>query len=149
MAALICNLGNGAQEISVNIECKNLKKNTNIMTSDLRKPRKLLSDEDLLERKSDLDELEELFTMSTRPHVRNIVLSLVTELADSLKTIECDLKDAPKSAKKWSDVVAGMSTSRVEEELTSMADMGKLEVTEVKIVSTKQVLKRNCMWSLP
>jgi hypothetical protein len=97
----------------------------------------------------DLDKLEDLFTMSTRPHIINIVLSLVTELAESLKTIKCDLKDAPKLVKKRSDVVAGMSTSRVEEELTSMVDMGTLEVTEVTIVSTKQVLKRNCMWSLP
>jgi hypothetical protein len=33
-----------------------------------------------------------------------------------MKTIKCDLKDAPKSVKKWSNVVAG-STCRVEEEL--------------------------------
>jgi hypothetical protein len=75
MVAVTWKLGDGAQKISLNIECQNLKNNRSIVTSDLRKQSKLLGEEDLLELRFHLDELQ-LFTKSTRPHVRNLLLSL-------------------------------------------------------------------------
>jgi hypothetical protein len=80
----------------------------------------------LLELRFDLDELQELFNMSTQPHVRNLLLSLVNELENSMKTIKCDLKETPKSVKKWSNIVAGRSNCSEEEDLTSSRNIGTI-----------------------
>jgi hypothetical protein len=41
--------------------------------------RKLASEEDVWELKFDLDEMQEFLTMSTRPYVKGLLLSLVDE----------------------------------------------------------------------
>jgi hypothetical protein len=46
---------------------------------------------DLLELKFDLDEMQEMFTMSTRPYVKGLLLSLVDELQNRMKNMRCDL----------------------------------------------------------
>lgn len=43
--------------------------------------------------------------MSTRPHVRNIMSSIVSKLEIIFRTIQCKLKETAKMKKKWSDVV--------------------------------------------
>jgi hypothetical protein len=47
---------------------------------DQRNQRKLASEEDVWELKFDLHEMQELFTVSTRPYVKGLSLSLVDEL---------------------------------------------------------------------
>jgi hypothetical protein len=63
-----------------------------IVISDQRNKRKLVS-EDLLELNFDLDEMQELSTMSTHPYVRSLLLSLVNELQNKIKNIKCDLTE--------------------------------------------------------
>ena len=77
--------------------------------------RKLTSEEDAWELKFDLDELQELFTMSTHPYVIGLLLSLVDELQNRVKDMRCDLTDKLGTVKKWSDLVTGSSTCRKEE----------------------------------
>jgi hypothetical protein len=83
--------------------------------SDQRNQRKLVSEEDLLELKFDLDEMQEIFTMSTHPYVKGPLLSLVDELQNRMKNMWCDLTENLGAVKKWSDVVAGRNTCRKEE----------------------------------
>jgi hypothetical protein len=87
--------------------------------SDQRNKRQLVSEEDLLELNFDLDEMQELSTMSTHPHVRSLLLSLVNKLQNKMKKIKCDLTENLNTVKKMSDVVAGRSTCRKEEDPTS------------------------------
>jgi len=70
MAASTWKLGEGAQNRSVNTESKNSKNTRSTVISDQRNQSKLVSEEDLLDLKFDLDEMQELFTLSTRPHVK-------------------------------------------------------------------------------
>jgi hypothetical protein len=58
-----------------------------------RNKRQLVCEEDLLELNFDLDEMQELSTMSTHPHVRSLLLSLVKELQNKMKNIKCDLTE--------------------------------------------------------
>jgi len=91
-----------------------------IVISGQRNKRQLVCEEDLLELNFDLDEMQELSTMSTHPHVRSLLLSLVKELQNQMKNIKCDLTENLNTVKKkWSDVVAGRSTCRKEEDPTS------------------------------
>jgi len=93
--------------------------------NDQRNQRKLVSEEeDLLELNFDPDERQELFTMSIRPHVRSLLLSLVNELQNKLKNVKCDLTENLNAVKKWSDVVAGRSTCIKEEDLKSNRNFG-------------------------
>jgi hypothetical protein len=78
--------------------------------SDQRNQRQLVSEEDVLELNFDLDKMQELSTVSTRPHVKSLLLSLVNELQTKMKNIKCDLTANLNAVKKWSDVVAGRST---------------------------------------
>ena len=60
----------------------------------------------MLELNFDIDEMQELFTMSIRPHVRSLLLSLVNELQNKMKNAKCDLTENLNAMKKWSDVLA-------------------------------------------
>jgi hypothetical protein len=82
---------------------------------DQRNQRKLVSEEDVWDLKFDLDEMQELFTLSTRPYVKGLLLSLVDELQNRMKNLRCDLAERLGAAKKWSDVVAERSRCRKEE----------------------------------
>ena len=62
--------------------------------------RKLASEEDVWELKFDLDEMQELFTMSTRPYVKDLLLSLVDELQNRMKNMRCDLTEKLGAVKK-------------------------------------------------
>jgi len=83
--------------------------------SNQRNERKLVSIEDVWELKFDLDEMQELFTLSAHPYVKGLLLSLVDELQNRMKNMRCDLTEKLGAVKKWSDVVAGRSTCRKEE----------------------------------
>ena len=48
--------------------------------NDKRNQRKLVSEEDVWELKFDLDEMQELFTLSTHPYVKGFLPPLVDEL---------------------------------------------------------------------
>ena len=72
----------------------------------------------------DLDEMQQLFTMSIRPHVRSILLSLVNELQNKMKNVKCHLTENLNAMKKWSDVVAGTRTCRKEEDRKSNQNFG-------------------------
>ena len=96
------------------------------MINDQRNQRKLVSEEeDLLELNFDLDEMQELFTMSIRPHVRSLLLSLVNELQNKMKNVKCHLTKNLNAVKKWSDVVAGTSTCRKEEDPKSNRNLDR------------------------
>jgi hypothetical protein len=88
MAASTWKLGDGTQNKSVNTESKNSKNTGSIVISDQGNQRKLVCEEDLLELKFDIDEMQELFTMSTHPHVRSLLLSLINELQNTMKNIK-------------------------------------------------------------
>ena len=68
-----------------------------------------------METKFDLDEMQELFTMSTLPYVKGLFLSLLDEQQNRMKNMRCDLTEKGSTVKKWSDVVAGRSMCRKEE----------------------------------
>ena len=59
-----------------------------------------------------LDEMLELFTMSTLPYVKGLSLSSVDEQQNKIKTMKCDLKEKLGVVKKWSNVVARRSACR-------------------------------------
>ena len=82
--------------------------------SNQRNQRKLVSEEDVWELKFDLDEKQELFTLSTHPYVKGLLLS-VDDLQNRMKNMRCYLTEKAGVVKKWSDVVAGRSTCRKEE----------------------------------
>ena len=97
MAASTWKLGDGVQNKCVNTESKNSKNTRSIV---IRNQRKLVSEKDLLELKFDLDDMQELFTMSTHPHVRSLLLSLVNVLLQNKrKNIKCDLIETPNTLK--------------------------------------------------
>jgi hypothetical protein len=83
--------------------------------SNQKNQRKLVSEEDVWELKFDLDEMQELFTLSTHPYVKGLLLSLIDELQNRVKKKRCDLTEKLSAVKKWSDVVSGRSTCRKEE----------------------------------
>jgi len=87
---------------------------TLVTTKNQRNQRKLTSEEDVWELKFDLDEMQELFTMSTCPYVKGLLLPLADELQNRMKNMRCDLTEKLGVVKKWSDVVAGRSTCRKE-----------------------------------
>jgi hypothetical protein len=62
----------------------------------------------------DLDEMQELFTMSTHPYIKGLLLCLADELQNRMKNMRCDLTEKLGTVKKWSDLVAGRSTCRKE-----------------------------------
>ena len=82
---------------------------------DQRNQTKLVSEENARELKFDLDEMQELFTLSTRPYLKGLLLSLVDELQSRIKNMRCDLTEKLGAVKKWSDVVVGRSACRKEE----------------------------------
>jgi hypothetical protein len=88
---------------------------TLVTTKNQRNQRKLTSEEDVWELKLDLDEMQELFTMSTHPYVKGLLLSLVNELQNRMKNMRFDLTEKLSAVKKWSKVVAGRRTCRKEE----------------------------------
>ena len=79
-----------------------------------RNQRKVASEEDVWELKFDVDEMQELLTMSTHPYVKGLLLSLVDELQNRMKNVRCDLAEKLSAVQKWSNVVAGRSTCRKE-----------------------------------
>ena len=90
--------GNNAPNLDYKI---NFRCDKNIVTSDLKKTSKLLGVKDLLELKLDLEELQELFIMTIRPRVKDMMRSFMTELEKS------NLSETVKPVKKGSCVVAG------------------------------------------
>jgi len=82
-------------------------------TRNQRNERKLASEEEIWELKFDLDEMQELFTMSTHPYVKGLLL--VDELQNRMENMRCDLTEKLGAGKKWSDAVAGKSTCKKEE----------------------------------
>ena len=82
---------------------------------DQRNQRELASEEGVWELKFNLDEMLELFTVSTLPYVKGLSLSSVDEQQNKMKTMKCDLTEKLGVVKKWSNVVAGRSACRKEE----------------------------------
>jgi len=66
------------------------------------------------ELKFDLNEMQELLTISTCPCVKVLLLSLVDELQNRMKSMRWNLAEKQGAVQKWSDVVAGRSTCRKE-----------------------------------
>jgi hypothetical protein len=65
-----------------------------------RNQMELASEEDEWELKFDLDEMLELFTMSTRPYVKGLSLSFVDEQQNRMNTMKCDLTEKLGVVKK-------------------------------------------------
>jgi len=59
-----------------------------------------------LELRLDIDELQELHFVSTWPHVKKILSSVVSKLEDILHTPGLKWKGTTEKGRKWSDVVA-------------------------------------------
>jgi hypothetical protein len=75
MAVSTWKLGDSVQNESVNTESKNSRNTRSIVISVQGNQRKLVSKKDLQELKFDLDEMQDLLTMTTYPHVRGLLLS--------------------------------------------------------------------------
>ena len=73
---------------------------TLVTTKNQRNQRTLTSEEDVWELKFDLDEMQELFTMSTCPYVKGLLLSLVDELQNRMKNMRRDLTEKLGAVKK-------------------------------------------------
>jgi len=54
----------------------------------------------LLELEFDLNEMQEIFTMSTNPYVKSVLISLIDELRNRMKNIRCDLTENLGTLKK-------------------------------------------------
>jgi hypothetical protein len=90
------------------------------------------------ELKFDLDEMQELFTKSTRPDVKGLLFSLVDELQKRMKNMRCGLTEKLGTVKKLSEVVAGRSTCRKEE------SNGNLESNITSHTFQFSSIPRNC-----
>jgi hypothetical protein len=90
MAAAAWKVGGCNQKINLNIELIKVNCDESIMYGDSVKLSDLRSDESLLEFRLDYDELKELCIMAARPHVRNIMSSIVSKLKVILGSAERD-----------------------------------------------------------
>ena len=122
MAATTWKVGGCDQEISINIECSNLKSKQNIVHSESVKLSDLVSNENLLQFRLVFDELQELRNMSTRPHVRNMS-SIVSKLETILRSTESEINETSKMGKKWSDIVVERDVYGTETEVTSIQNI--------------------------
>ena len=86
--------------------------------------RKLVSDEGALELELNINEMQELRTMSMRPLVRNILASIIMHLEIILNKTNCQQESNVKEGRKWSDVVAGRNLQVPDSNLTAT---GKIE----------------------
>jgi hypothetical protein len=123
MATTTWKVGGHDQEICINIECSNLKNKQNIVHNEAVKLSDLVSNENVLEFRLDFDELEELYNMSNRPHVSNIMSTIVSKLELILRSIECKVNEATYMEKKWSAIVAERDVYGTERELTSIQNV--------------------------
>ena len=78
-----------------------------LIQSEIREDRRSVSESSTLELKLDIDELQELYTMCTRPSVRIFISQLVTQLVTVRNEIPYCHESNPKEKRTWSDIVAG------------------------------------------
>ena len=110
----LCHIQNGENLENALVRHERRRENSQ-SDKDQRNQRELASEEDVWELKFDLDEMLELFTMSTLPYVKGLSLSSVDELQNKMKTMKCDLTEKVGVVKKWSNIVAERSACRKEE----------------------------------
>jgi hypothetical protein len=66
-----------------------------------------VSEKIALELELDINEIQELQTMCTRPLVRNLLALIIAQLETVHNKIHCLQKSNSKDERKWSDIVAG------------------------------------------
>jgi hypothetical protein len=72
---------------------------TLVTAKNQRNQRKLTSEEDVWVPEFDLDEMQELFTMSTHPYVKGLLLCLADELQNRMKNMRCVLTEKLSAVK--------------------------------------------------
>jgi hypothetical protein len=94
-------------EISLNIKCVTSDPIYKLIQSEIREDRGSVSESSALELKLDIDELQELYTMCTRPSVKTFISQLINQLETVCNEIPYCHESNPKEKRKWSDIVAG------------------------------------------
>jgi hypothetical protein len=135
MAASMWTVGGSVEAISINFECSNWKVKRNIVYSELVTLHGVISNESSLEFKLDIDELQELYNMSTRPHVRSIMSSVVSKLEILDRSIECEVNKTPTMKKKCCDLVAGSEIYETEKELPSIQNIQTVIISHTSPVT--------------
>jgi len=103
----------------IEVDAEGLKGEQKAVHSELTKSKKPVSDGHILELILDIDELQEPHFVSTRPHVKKILSSMVSKLADTLHTTGLKWRGTTEKGRKWSDVVADRDPRRTVKNLTS------------------------------
>jgi hypothetical protein len=101
------------------VEHIKLKGEQKAVHSELTKSKKPVSDGHILELILDIDELQELYFVSMRPHVKKILSSVVSKLEGTLHTTGLKWKGTTEKGRKWSDVVADGDPHGIVKNLTS------------------------------
>jgi hypothetical protein len=73
--------------IRLKVECVASGRKYNLIHSEIKEDSESVSESNALEHKLDIDELQEIFTMCTRPSVRTFILQLITQLETVNKKI--------------------------------------------------------------
>ena len=67
-------------EIRLKVKCVTSDPKYKLIQSEIREDRESASESSALELKLDIDELQELYTMCTRPSVKTFISQLITQL---------------------------------------------------------------------
>lgn len=107
MAATVYNQLGSDQELRLNLECKLFDNTHKIVHNEKEEIKVLVSEKCALDLEFDINEIQELQIMSTRPLVRKVLESVAEQIGTVLNNLYSERSIKKKTERSWVDVVVG------------------------------------------
>ena len=114
MAEVVHGLLDYNLKIKLKVECEALDAKNKLIQSEIRKTSESISVGSALELKLNIDELQELYSMCTRPVVRSYIQQIITQFDSMYRNISKSAEYTLNEKRKWSDIVAGRHPKHLE-----------------------------------